>query len=244
MGWRPGPGCEHRVVTAAGGWPVRDDPRGCVSAEPPGPVGLVGPGTSWTAGAGSVKRGPGGIAAGQVLYQRREVASQPVRLAPRPLFLAGRDELLTSLHTRLSSGGASPRAVALYGLAGAGKTRWRWSTRTGTSRGRAGLAVPGRGPDVLVAEFAGLAAQLGAREVVDARGSGGVGARGAGRVPDGLAAGVRQCCRPGDSAGGLAARRAGPGADPQPELGVGAGPGDGGPGAGHWSGGVSDEPDR
>jgi Domain of unknown function (DUF4062) len=48
---------------------------------------------------------------------------QVLRLAPRPVFLAGRDELLAELDARLDAdGGAGPRVVALYGLGGAGKT--------------------------------------------------------------------------------------------------------------------------
>src|SRR4029077_5969149 len=46
-----------------------------------------------------------------------------VRLAPRPVFLAGREELLVALEARLTGdGGAGPRVVALCGLGGAGKT--------------------------------------------------------------------------------------------------------------------------
>ena len=48
---------------------------------------------------------------------------KPVRLAPRPVFLAGREELLAELDARLTGGGdAGPRVVALCGLGGAGKT--------------------------------------------------------------------------------------------------------------------------
>ena len=48
---------------------------------------------------------------------------KPVRLAPRPVFLAGREELLAELGNRLAGDeGAGPRMVALYGLGGAGKT--------------------------------------------------------------------------------------------------------------------------
>ena len=51
-------------------------------------------------------------------------AGGPVlRLAPRPPFLAGREELLAELGARLVSGdGAGPRMVVLSGLGGAGKT--------------------------------------------------------------------------------------------------------------------------
>jgi len=46
-----------------------------------------------------------------------------LRLAPRPVFLAGREELLAELDARLAAvAGAGPRVVALCGLGGAGKT--------------------------------------------------------------------------------------------------------------------------
>ena len=52
-----------------------------------------------------------------------EVPRKPVRLPPRPAFLAGREELLAELDTRLTGGdGPGPRMVALCGLGGAGKT--------------------------------------------------------------------------------------------------------------------------
>ena len=48
--------------------------------------------------AGSVGADRGGIAIGRLELQRRpETAGQPVRLAPRPVFLAGREELLAEL---------------------------------------------------------------------------------------------------------------------------------------------------
>jgi len=51
------------------------------------------------------------------------LARKPVRLLPPPAFLAGREELLTDLDTRLASGnGPGPRTVVLSGLGGAGKT--------------------------------------------------------------------------------------------------------------------------
>ena len=51
------------------------------------------------------------------------VASQPVRLLPRPPFLAGREELLAGLDARLTAADVDgPRVVALCGLGGAGKT--------------------------------------------------------------------------------------------------------------------------
>src|SRR6516165_426471 len=49
-------------------------------------------------------------------------ARRVLRLAPRPVFLAGREELLADLDARLAEDGAGPRVVALCGLGGAGKT--------------------------------------------------------------------------------------------------------------------------
>jgi hypothetical protein len=115
----------------------------------------------------------GGIAIGTVEYQRRpEAASQPVRLAPRPVFLAGREELLTDLDARLAAveGRPGPRLVALCGLGGAGKTSVAVEY---AHRHLAEVGVcwqfPAEDPTVLAAEFAVLAAQLGAREVLDPR---------------------------------------------------------------------------
>ncbi len=115
----------------------------------------------------------GGTAIGAVGLQRRpEVASLPVRLAPRPVFLAGREGLLAELDARLAVGPGrpGPRMAVLCGLGGAGKSSvaieyahrhlaevgvcWQFSTED---------------PTVLAAEFAVLAAQLGAREIVDPR---------------------------------------------------------------------------
>ena len=100
------------------------------------------------------------------------MASQPVRLAPRPVFLAGREGLLADLDARLTSrqGRSGPRLVALCGLGGAGKTSVAVEY---AHRHLAEVAVcwqfPAEDPAVLAAEFAVLAAQLGAREVVDPR---------------------------------------------------------------------------
>ena len=92
-------------------------------------------------------------------------------LAPRPALLAGREELLAGLDDRLTAGpAAGPRVVALHGLGGAGKTSVavEYAHR---HLAEVGLAwqFPADDPAVLLAEFARLAAQLGARGVVDAR---------------------------------------------------------------------------
>ena len=101
--------------------------------------------------------------------QPREAASLPVRLAPRPVFLAGREGLLAELDARLA-GGPGPRVAVLCGLGGAGKTSvaveyaHRHLAEVGVC-----WQLPAEDRDVLAAEFGVLAAQLGAREVVDPR---------------------------------------------------------------------------
>ncbi len=81
--------------------------------------------------------GPGvaaGVIHGNVIVAagERERIGLPVRLAPRPGELAGREALLAVLRERLSgaggpgagepSAGSAPRVVALHGMGGAGKT--------------------------------------------------------------------------------------------------------------------------
>jgi hypothetical protein len=115
----------------------------------------------------------GGTAIGKLEYQRPpEVASLPVRLAPRPVYLAGREPLLAELDARLAGGPgqSGPQLVALYGIGGAGKTS------VAVEYAHRHLADAGvcwqfdaEDPAVLAAEFGVLAAQLGAREVVDPR---------------------------------------------------------------------------
>ena len=115
----------------------------------------------------------GSIAVGKVELQRRpEVASLPVRLAPRPVLLAGREGLLAELDARLTGGprDLQPRLAVLCGLGGAGKTS------VAVEYAHRHLAEVGvcwqfaaEDAAVLAAEFAVLAAQLGAREVVDPR---------------------------------------------------------------------------
>jgi hypothetical protein len=91
-------------------------------------------------------------------------AALAVRLAPRPVFLAGREELLAELEARLTGDeGAGPRLVALCGLGGAGKTSLalEYAHR---QLGKVGVAwqLPAEDPTVLAAGFGELAAQLGA----------------------------------------------------------------------------------
>ncbi len=101
----------------------------------------------------------------------QEAAGLALRLAPRPVYLAGREELLAALDARLGGDdGAGPRMVALCGLGGAGKTSVAVEY---AHRHLAEVGVcwqfPAEDPAVLAAEFAVLAAQLGAREAVDPR---------------------------------------------------------------------------
>ena len=98
-------------------------------------------------------------------------AGVALRLAPRPVFLAGREELLADLDARLGEGdGAGPRVAVLCGLGGTGKTS------VAVEYAHRHLAEVGvcwqfaaEDPAVLAAEFAALAAELGAREAADAR---------------------------------------------------------------------------
>ena len=93
-------------------------------------------------------------------------AGRVLRLAPRPVFLAGREELLAEVDARLSGDeDAWPRVVALCGLGGAGKTSvaLEYAHR---HLGEVGVAwqLPAEDPAVLAAGFGGLAAQLGAAD--------------------------------------------------------------------------------
>jgi tetratricopeptide (TPR) repeat protein len=101
-------------------------------------------------------------------YRRPDMPNQPVRLMPRPVFLAGREDLLTDIHARLSADdGTGPRVVALCGLGGTGKTS------VAVEYGHRHLAelgvvwqLPAGNPTALSAGFNDLAAQLGARDLL------------------------------------------------------------------------------
>jgi hypothetical protein len=101
----------------------------------------------------------------------RGVPRKPVRLAPRPAVLAGRDKLLADLDTMLAGGAdRGPRTVALSGLGGAGKTSVavEYAHR---HLAEVGVAWQFAAEDatVLAAGFGELAAQLGAQDVAGAR---------------------------------------------------------------------------
>jgi hypothetical protein len=98
--------------------------------------------------------------------RRPKAPRKPMRLAPRPVFLAGREELLAELGNRLAGDeGAGPRMAALYGLGGAGKTSvaLEYAHR---QLGEVGVAwqLPAENPTVLAAGFGELAAQLDAAD--------------------------------------------------------------------------------
>ena len=111
------------------------------------------------------------VAINRLDYRRKELARQPVRLAPRPQFLAGRDELLAELHDQLApDDNPRPRIVTLYS-SGAGKTSvaveyaYRHLAEVGLA-----WQFPAEDPAVLAGGFGELAAQLGAWDLTHTRG--------------------------------------------------------------------------
>jgi hypothetical protein len=90
------------------------------------------------------------------------VPGKPVQLAPRSVFLAGREDLLVELDARLASGdGPGPRLVVLSGLGGAGKTSVAVEyAHRHLDQVEVAWQFPAENATVLAAEFAGLAAQL------------------------------------------------------------------------------------
>jgi Tetratricopeptide repeat len=94
-----------------------------------------------------------------------------VRLALRPVYLAGREGLLAELDAQLAAGEESGlRLVALVGLGGAGKSSvaleyaYRHLAEVGVA-----WQFPAEDATVLAAGFGELAAQLGARDMLDVR---------------------------------------------------------------------------
>jgi hypothetical protein len=104
------------------------------------------------------------------IQRRPEAPGTPVRLDPRPAFLAGRGALLSELHDRLTSTEAGPRVVVLSGLGGAGKTSmaveyaYQHEDELGVC-----WQLRAEDPAQLRVDFGTLAAELGARDVADAR---------------------------------------------------------------------------
>ncbi len=108
-----------------------------------------------------------GKRSGGVWPAGRRAVGPVLRLAPRPPFLAGREELLADLGSRLAGDGDSgPRVVVLSGLAGAGKTSVavEYAHRHLAESGVV-WQLPAEDAAVLAAGFSELAAQLGAGDV-------------------------------------------------------------------------------
>src|SRR5262249_49007977 len=89
-----------------------------------------------------------------------------LRLAPRPLVLAGREDLLAELDARLGGGARrGPRVVALHGLGGGGEASGGLGCGPRHQAGARRIwQLAAEGPPVLVAGFAELAGALGAGE--------------------------------------------------------------------------------
>jgi Tetratricopeptide repeat len=113
----------------------------------------------------------GGGAAGKLAYQRPTTAIQPVRLAPRPTLLIGREGLFAELEERLAAGnGSAPRIVALCGLGGAGKSSVavEYAYRHLAEMGMA-WEFPVEDPAVMAAGFGELAVELGIGNLAESR---------------------------------------------------------------------------
>jgi hypothetical protein len=113
----------------------------------------------------------GGVTVGQVQHPwQPAVTIQPVRLAPRPVSLAGREELLAELDARLSAGDVSSLPiVVLCGLGGVGTTSLavEYAYRHLAEVGMA-WQFQAQTPETLTAGFGELAAELGTQDLPDA----------------------------------------------------------------------------
>ena len=95
----------------------------------------------------------------------------PVRLAPRPAFLTGRESLLAEMDSRLAgaAGRSGPRLIALCGLGGAGKTSVALEyAHRHLAEGGVCWQFAAEDPALLADGFALLATQLGAPKSTDA----------------------------------------------------------------------------
>jgi hypothetical protein len=167
---------DDHAVAAGSGVNIQADRGGVVtgmfheSVTPPESApgdDISGPGL---AGLDAVFADSGAVAINRLGYRRKELARQPVRLPPRPQFLAGREELLAELHAKLAANDdPRPRIVTLSGL-GAGKTSVavEYAYRHLAAVGLA-WQFPAKDPAVLEAGFGELAAQLGAWDLANIR---------------------------------------------------------------------------
>ncbi|WP_068929366.1 FxSxx-COOH system tetratricopeptide repeat protein, partial [Planobispora rosea] len=108
---------------------------------------------------------------GDLVYQapRPKAAGRPLRLAPRPPQLAGREKDLERLHQRLTAAEHRPGVLAVHGLGGVGKTSLvlEYAHRHLHTYGLV-WQIPAEEPAVASAALAALAALLGARDAADA----------------------------------------------------------------------------
>ncbi|MFC6900239.1 FxSxx-COOH system tetratricopeptide repeat protein [Nonomuraea dietziae] len=159
---------------------------GMVVGQAVGSARVSGPGSTTAEGAralavggdswGPVMTGDGAIAVtGQVgvlggvhLPPRAEVASRPIRLAPRPPQLSGRDEILAGLRQRLVTSDRLPSVVTVHGLGGVGKTSLvlEYAHRYLHEYDLV-WQIPAEDPTVASAALTELAALLGVRDVGD-----------------------------------------------------------------------------
>ena len=92
-------------------------------------------------------------------------AGRALRLAPRPVFLAGREDVLAEMEARLTGDDGAPQVVALCGLGGAGKTSLALEyTHRRLGEVTVAWQFGAEEPAVLAAGFGELAAQLNAAD--------------------------------------------------------------------------------
>src|SRR5262249_22560500 len=149
----------------------RGDPRECAC----GPY-QAGPGVQLAGSGIAGQFGPGaaaayqGVAVGTYIAAPRDAPARlPVSLPSRPAALAGREDLLASLHELLTRGGA-PRTVVLSGMGGVGKTSLaaEYAYRR-LAEVTVAWQVDCEDPVVAAQGMAELAAQVGGRELADPR---------------------------------------------------------------------------
>ncbi|MEV4020352.1 FxSxx-COOH system tetratricopeptide repeat protein [Nonomuraea angiospora] len=112
------------LVTGAALWAQLRSP----ASSPTSTVSSSGPSSPATGGSvsgglvGQITGGFVGSVGGVHLPPRPPVNARPVRLAPRPPWLAGRDHTLAEVHARLTASPEQPCLLAIHGLGGVGKT--------------------------------------------------------------------------------------------------------------------------